>query len=62
MSNNDTPSSQDRPDASRSEPAVSDAVEATETYETDEGVVFYDADNPLAWLQSRDTVRLDDAA
>lgn len=62
MSTNDTPSSQDRADASRSEPAVSDAIAATETYETDEGVVFYDADNPLAWMQAGATVRLDDAA
>lgn len=34
------------------EPAVSEAVAATEAYETDEGVVFYDAENPLAWIQT----------
>jgi hypothetical protein len=60
MSNNDTQSSQDSADALCPESAVSDAIAATETYETDEGVVFYDADNPLAWLQSRETVRLND--
>jgi hypothetical protein len=62
MSSNGTPSSQDSTDTSSSELAVSDAIAATESYETDQGVVFYDADNPLAWLQSRETVRLDDIA
>lgn len=33
-----------------------------ETYETDDGVVLYDAGNPLAWIESRAPVRLDDAA
>jgi hypothetical protein len=26
------------------------------TYETDDGTVFYDTENPLAWLQSAETV------
>jgi hypothetical protein len=60
MSSNGTPSSQDSTDTSSPELAVSDAIAATESYETDQGVVFYDADNPLAWLQSRETVQLDD--
>lgn len=25
---------------------------AVESYETEDGVVFYDADNPLAWLKA----------
>jgi hypothetical protein len=62
MSNNDTQSSQDSTDTSCPESTVSDAIAATETYETEEGVVFYDANNPLAWLQSRETIRLTDAA
>lgn len=33
-------------------PAAADAVETTESYETEEGVVFYDAENPLAWIQA----------
>lgn len=33
-----------------------------EAYETDDGVVLYDAGNPLAWIESRAPVRLDDAA
>lgn len=43
------------------EPAVADAVEATEAYETDEGVVFYDAENPLAWVQADHAVDLEAA-
>ncbi len=30
-----------------------------EAYETEEGVVFYDAENPLAWVQADTTVALD---
>jgi hypothetical protein len=29
-----------------------DAVAATEAYETESGVVLYDAENPLAWIQA----------
>jgi hypothetical protein len=51
------------PDAGEpTEPAVSEAVRATESYEVRDGVVFYDSENPLAWLQSDRTVDLDDAA
>lgn len=42
----------------RSEPDRTEAVEATETYRTDEGTVFYDAENPLAWLQIDDPLSL----
>ena len=45
-----------------SEPDLPEAVQSTETYETDEGTVFYDAQNPLAWLQTDSTVRLSDRA
>lgn len=62
MSNNDIPSTPDRADRARPESAVSSAIASTEAYETDEGVVFYDADNPLAWIQSHETVPLDEAA
>jgi hypothetical protein len=44
------------------EPAVSEAVRSTESYEVRNGVVFYDADNPLAWLQADHAVDLDEAA
>lgn len=33
-----------------------------ESYETDGGVVFYDADNPLAWVEASRPVRLDELA
>ena len=46
----------------RSEPALPDAVQTTETYETDEGTVFYDAQNPLAWLQTDTAMSLKDVA
>ncbi len=44
------------------EPAVSEAVQSTECYEIEDGVVFYDAKNPLAWVQADRTVDLDEAA
>ncbi len=34
---------------------------AVGTYEADDGVVFYDTENPLAWVQSRVTVPLEEA-
>lgn len=42
----------------RSEPGLPEAVQSTETYQTDEGTVFYDAENPIAWLQTDSAVRL----
>jgi hypothetical protein len=53
------------PDPGGAEPpnAVSTAsVGEVEAYETDDGVVLYDAGNPLAWIESRAPVRLDEAA
>ena len=61
MPDPDTKAEQDSADE-RSEPVVADAVETTESYETEEGVVFYDAENPLAWLQAETVVDLDEAA
>ncbi|UPM44160.1 DUF7331 family protein [Halocatena salina] len=58
MSDNDTLMSTD---AQRAESPGSDAIATTEAYETEEGVVFYDADNPLAWIQACSAIRLDDA-
>lgn len=46
----------------RPEPMVTDAIESTESYETEEGVVFYDAENPLAWIQVDGVVDLTDVA
>lgn len=42
----------DRTDVQLPETAESDAVASTEAYETEDGVVFYDAENPMAWLQA----------
>jgi hypothetical protein len=33
-----------------------------ETYEVDGGTVFFDAQNPLAWVEATRTVRLADVA
>ncbi|WP_199174848.1 DUF7331 family protein [Halegenticoccus soli] len=49
-------------DASDEPPKVPDGVETIESYETDGGVVFYDADNPLAWMQAARTVPLKECA
>jgi len=61
MPDPDTKAEQESADE-RPEPVVADAVETTESYETEEGVVFYDAENPLAWMQAENVVILDEAA
>ena len=58
MSNHANAGETDRNGDVRSEPALPAAVETTETYKTDDGTVFYDADNPLAWLQTDSAVTL----
>lgn len=45
----------DSTDGERSEVSGSVSVEA---YEIDGGTVFFDAENPLAWLETTTTVRL----
>ena len=35
-------------------------AEDVERYETDEGVVFFDSHNPLAWLEATQTIPLED--
>lgn len=42
-------------DAPRSELA---GTETIESYEIDDGVVFYDAENPLAWVETSQTLPL----
>jgi len=44
-----------RPDQEPDGPAVG-------SYEIDDGIVFYDADNPLAWVEASTAVRLADLA
>lgn len=36
----------------RTRSRVGDAIADTGTYETDGGVVLYDFDNPLAWIEA----------
>ena len=36
------------------------AVEAVGTYESGDAVVFYDTENPLAWIQSREPIPLEE--
>ncbi|ATW87766.1 hypothetical protein halTADL_0970 [Halohasta litchfieldiae] len=47
----------DRADAS--EP---DGIATVESYEVDGGVVFYDAENPLAWVETTEAVTLSELA
>jgi hypothetical protein len=44
------------------ETAEPDGVATVESYEVDGGVVFYDAENPLAWVETTETVALSDLA
>ncbi|WP_436343262.1 DUF7331 family protein [Natronorubrum sp. FCH18a] len=47
----------------RSEPSSEPEGTATvESYETDDGVVFYDAENPLAWVETSQTLTLTELA
>ncbi|WP_327052436.1 DUF7331 family protein [Halomicrococcus gelatinilyticus] len=39
-------------------PASTEPASSVETYETEDGVVFYDAENPLGWLKASATVTL----
>ncbi|WP_121742686.1 DUF7331 family protein [Natronorubrum halophilum] len=47
----------------RGEPCSEPAGTATiESYETDDGVVFYDSENPLAWVETSRTFTLTELA
>lgn len=41
--------------------ATADAVESIEVYQADDGIVLYDARNPLAWVQSNRSVGLEES-
>lgn len=43
-------------------PTDADPRESVEAYDTEDGVVFYDARNPLAWLKSNYALSLDRSA
>jgi hypothetical protein len=42
----------------RTAPADDGTVDGVGTYESGDAVVFYDTENPLAWMQSESTVAL----
>lgn len=46
-------------DRSAAEPT---GVETVESYEVDDGVVLYDAENPLAWVETTQAVPLTELA
>lgn len=50
----------ERPNDVPQQPDGADPAATIEAYETDNGVVLYDAENPLAWLQSNRAVALGD--
>ena len=53
----DTPSRSD----GRTRPEAEDeAVARVESYDDEDGVVLYDAQNPLAWIESKRAVRVQD--
>ncbi len=62
MSNHASSEEADSAEELRSEPGLPDAVQSTETYRTDEGTVFYDSQNPLAWVQTDTTVSINEMA
>lgn len=39
-----------------------EGTETIESYETEDGVVFYDAENPLAWVETSRTLTLTELA
>jgi hypothetical protein len=39
-----------------------DGVDTVESYEVEDGTVLYDAENPLAWVESSNAVSLRDIA
>lgn len=41
-------------------PEGDDEEAVVESYETNDGVVFYDAQNPLAWLKADEPLTLDE--
>ncbi|MGM0591997.1 MAG: DUF7331 family protein [Halobacteriota archaeon] len=62
MSNHTDADEWDSVDNERPEEAAVDGIARVESYEIENGVVFYDAKNPLAWLQASRTLLLSDQA
>lgn len=53
----DTPS---RSDGRTHSEAEDEAVARVEAYDDEDGVVLYDAQNPLAWIEAKWAVRVED--
>ena len=53
----DTPQRSDGESRSAEE---DESVARVEAYDDEDGVVLYDAENPLAWIQAKRTVRIQD--
>lgn len=49
-----------RPPAGAEADEEDEAVARVEAYDDDDGVVLFDAENPLAWIQATRTVRVQD--
>lgn len=43
----------------RTEPTAETGFETVESYDVDDGIVLYDAENPLAWVRTDAPLRLD---
>lgn len=61
MPDADVATDRDKPEQT-ADPAVKKAIRSTEAYEIPDGVVFYDSENPLAWMQADEAIDLDSAA
>lgn len=44
----------------RMEPTAEAGFETVESYDVEDGVVLYDAENPLAWVRTDAPIRLDE--
>ncbi|MFC6717518.1 hypothetical protein ACFQGT_04465 [Natrialbaceae archaeon GCM10025810] len=52
----------DMTDDSDSDSGEPEGTATIESYETDDGVVFYDAENPLAWVETTRPLSLEEVA
>lgn len=61
MSNHVNAESESDSAATAAVPVPMDGTETVECYETDGDVVLYDAENPLAWIETDTAVTITDA-
>ena len=48
----------DRAETARPDHEGPDGTETVESYEVDDGVVLFDSENPLAWVEAKVAIRL----